>query len=452
MNERFNMIRRLPARLFTPVDNASLVFFRIAFGFLMLVEVWRYLDHDWVSSYYIEPQFLFTYMGFEWVKPWPGQGMFVLFYVLGLAAVGIMCGFLYRFCAVVFFLGFSQVFFLAQSRYLNHFYLIMLVAFLMVWISPHRAFSVDARLRPKTASDVAPTWMLWIMRAQLGCVYFFGGVAKISRDWLAGKPLDSWLADDKDIPIVGWFIEQDWGPLFFSWSGLWIDLAAVPLLLYRRTRMPMFLILTLFHLTNARLFGIGIFPWMAIGMTTLFLDPGWPRRIFNWPGKASEGPLSPPERLAFRQKLIVGFLTAFMTFQIAMPLRHHFFPGDVAWTEEGHNYSWRMKLRSKTGRARFILTDTDTGRVWVVKPSKYLNRRQRRKMAARPQMILQFAHFLAEQARKEGHQNVEVRAEVQVSLNGRRARAIIDETVDLAAQKPRPFSSDPWILKWSPNK
>src|SRR5436309_2939862 len=45
------------ARLFAPVDIASLAFFRVAFGAVMLWEVWRYFNYGWISRYYIEPGF-----------------------------------------------------------------------------------------------------------------------------------------------------------------------------------------------------------------------------------------------------------------------------------------------------------------------------------------------------------------------------------------------------------
>jgi vitamin K-dependent gamma-carboxylase len=69
----------LLARAFAPVDNASLVCFRVAFGAAMIVEVVRYFDHGWIGSYYVKPAFHFTYYGFAWVKPWPGAGMYVHF-------------------------------------------------------------------------------------------------------------------------------------------------------------------------------------------------------------------------------------------------------------------------------------------------------------------------------------------------------------------------------------
>ena len=78
-----------------------------------------------------------------------------------------------------------------------------------------------------------------------------------------------------------------------------------------------------------------------------------------------------------------------------MPLRHLLYPGNVSWTEEGHRFAWHMMLREKSGRAIFTVTDPASGRVWRVRLSDHLTPRQIRKMSTRPDMLLQFAHYLA---------------------------------------------------------
>jgi vitamin K-dependent gamma-carboxylase len=56
------------ARLFEPVDIASLVFFRIAFGAIMVWEVAKYFVHGWIKLDYINPDYHFSYYGFGWVQ------------------------------------------------------------------------------------------------------------------------------------------------------------------------------------------------------------------------------------------------------------------------------------------------------------------------------------------------------------------------------------------------
>ncbi len=191
------------ARLFAPVDIASLVFFRIAFGTIMAVEVLRYFYHGWIRRYYIDPTYHFSYYGFEWVQPWPGIGMYLHFIALGALAICIAYGFWYRVSTVLFFLGFTYVFLLDQANYLNHFYLIVLISFLMIFIPAHRSFSVDALERPQLRSETAPAWALWVLMAQMAIVYFYGGLAKLNDDWLRGEPIRTWLASRMDFPVIG---------------------------------------------------------------------------------------------------------------------------------------------------------------------------------------------------------------------------------------------------------
>ncbi len=130
-------------RLFRPVDIASLIWFRIAFGAIMFWEVCRYFKFDWISRYWIEPELHFSYYGFGFLEPLPGVGMYILWIALGLLALLISVGKWYRFAATLFFLGFTYSFLLEQARYLNHFYLVSLISFLMVFLPAHRGGSLD---------------------------------------------------------------------------------------------------------------------------------------------------------------------------------------------------------------------------------------------------------------------------------------------------------------------
>ena len=96
-------------RLFQPVDIASLAFFRLAFGAIMLWEVGRHFYHNWIHETYVLPPFHFTYYGFEWVRPWPGVGMVLHFLVLGVCALMILLGLRYRAAMAVFCAGFWYV-------------------------------------------------------------------------------------------------------------------------------------------------------------------------------------------------------------------------------------------------------------------------------------------------------------------------------------------------------
>ena len=143
--------------------------------------------------------------------------------------------------------------------------------------------------------------------------------------------------------------------------------------------------------------------------------------------------------------MVVRLLCIYLAVQALVPLQHWLYPGDVNWTEEGHRFAWRMKLRDKHGEAQFFVTDAGTGETRVVNPAQHLTFSQLNEMSTRPDMILQFAHHLAAETRKSGATNIQVRAMVRVSLNGREAQLLVDPRGDLAAQ-PRSLWPVHWIL------
>ena len=429
-------------RLQTPVDVAVLIYFRIAFGAIMLWEMWRYSSTGWIARYWIEPSFHFTYFGFDWIRPWPGVGMYLHFGVMALLALCILLGLWYRFSAILFFLGFSYIFLLEQAQYLNHFYLVCLIAFIMIFLPANKAWSVDAWRRPNGRFDWMPAWSLWLLRFQIAVPYFFGGIAKLNGDWLRAQPIGDWLAARTDFPLIGQFFTEKWMVFGFAYGGLLLDLLVVPFLLWRKTRPFAFLAALLFHLTNARLFSIGIFPWFMIAATAVFFNPDWPRRFLNLLGVGARQTAVPTKMKLPNWGL--ALLTGYLLLQILLPLRHFVIPGNVSWTEEGHRFAWHMKLRSKDASAHFTLTNA-AGESWQIDPSAHLTDRQYDKMASRPYLILQYAHFLAEEASAQGHGEVAVYAEVWAALNGRSTQQLIDPTVNLAAQPRTPWTVD-WIL------
>ena len=153
----------------------------------------------------------------------------------------------------------------------------------------------------------------------------------------------------------------------------------------------------------------------------------------------------PAPRLA--QRWILALLGIWVAFQVLIPLRHFAIPGKVHWTEEGHNFSWHMKLRDKDSSGFFVVTDPASGKTWEIDSRDYLNRRQEGKMTSRPHLIVQFARYLEDRMRLEGYQDVEVRAHIIASLNGREDQQLVDPQVDLT-KVPYPwFGHADWIIQ-----
>ncbi len=464
-------MNRLRQALVRPVDGASTIVFRIAFGLLLCREAIIYWRRGWVREYWIDPEFHFTYFGFDWVRPLSATGTYVEMALLIAVSLTLALGLAYRVSAALFFLIYAHLFLIEQSSYLNHAYLICLLALMLCFIPAHRGVSVDAWLRPALRSSTVPVWAVWLLRAQIGIVYFYGGLAKLNGDWLRGEPMRSWLPPKSDLWLIGPWLEQESAAWFFSYGGLLFDLLLVPALLWRRTRVAAFLVAVAFHVTNSQLFFIGVFPWLGIAATTLFFPPDWPRKVWSWVRRADPGadadadadadagaaaepaaetdvvttadeaaPAAKPHPLSLPATIV---LLLFLVIQLVVPLRHLAYPGPVHWTEEGHRFSWRMKLRGKDGTAWFRVIDAN-GDARTVYSEALLRPWQQRKMSTRPDMIQQFARHLAEREREAGNPGVQVTASVMVSLHGRPHQLLIDPRVDLAAE-PRTLRPASWI-------
>jgi hypothetical protein len=435
-----DMRRPLRLRLEEPVDGASIAVFRAAFGLTMLVEVLRFFAHGWIARYYIHPGFHFTYYGFGWIRPWPAPAMYAHFVLLGAAAAGVAVGYRYRVSAAALSILFTYVFLLEAARYLNHLYAAALFALLLAVIPASNALSVDSWRRHGACWAPVPRWSLWLLRFQVGVIYFFGGLAKLNADWVRGEPMRTWLLERADAPLIGFIVRNHAELLVFSYGGLAFDLLVVPALLWRRTRAIAFVVAVIFHVVNSQLFSIGIFPWMMIAATTLFFEPAWPRRVMS---RLGAGARVAGESVPDRTRFIPGIAVLYVAIQLLVPLRHLVYPGNVSWTEEGHRFAWHMKLRDKDGSARFFVTDRASGITEEVLPGDELMPWQVEKMVTRPDMILQYAQHLA--ARRGGADHVSVRVRAVVSLNGAEPRLMIDPTADLASelQSVRPAG---WII------
>lgn len=433
-------------RLFAPVSNASLVVFRLAFGLAMYVDLLRYIRSGWVEENFSSATLHFTYAGFGWVQPLPGEWMRAFFYAEAGLAACIALGLFYRAAMPLFAAGFAYIFLIDKANYLNHFYLITLLGLLMCFVPCHRAASLDVKRDPRIASDFAPAWTLWMLRLQLAIVYVYGGVAKLNSDWLHGQPMGLWLAEHAQLPVVGPLLAEHWVALGFSWGGMLLDLLIVPALLWRRTRVAALVAALAFHLTNHFLFVIGVFPWLMMAATLLFLPPDWPHRLGRlWP-EAGGAPCA--TRGAGRRGLVVGLLCAHFAVQVLLPLRHFLAPGNTSWTQAGARFAWRMKLNQRDGRLEIRYRADGAPEPVRVPLLSHLTEQQAEQLLVYPDMVLDFARHLARELEEQGHRDVAVHADALVSLNGREPRPLYDPSVDLSALPCA--APGPWLLPLEP--
>ena len=438
------------------VHIAPLALFRIIFGGMMLASMIRFMAKGWVSQQYLEPAFFFTYWGFSWVKPLGETGMHLVFAGLALSAACMMLGLAYRLAAPFFFLLFTYVELIDVTNYLNHYYFVSLVSLLLCLVPANRYFSLDVLRKPAIRQTHVPAWTIAIFKLQLGIVYFYAGLAKLNSDWLLhAQPLRLWLPARAHLPLIGPFMGKLWVAYLFSWFGAIYDLSIPFLLLYRRTRLPAYAAVIAFHVLTAILFPIGMFPYIMILSTLIFFPASFHQAVIRrikgfFPARKAFSDVEPENmyRKTYRRaatRLLLSLVCLHFLVQLLLPFRFALYPDRLFWTEQGYRFSWRVMLMEKAGNVTFYVKSPASGHEIEINNRDYLTPLQEKMMATQPDMILQFARFLAREWEQKGLVSPEVRADSYVSLNGRSSRRYIDRQVDLSKINDS-FAHKDWLL------
>ena len=171
-----------------------------------------------------------------------------------------------------------------------------------------------------------------------------------------------------------------------------------------------------FHLANALLFDIGVFPLLSIALTALCLGP---------PTPLSSSPSSPPAAAAAalqrrHARAPRAFLLLFGLVQLALPLRHLVLPGWApfsCWSELGYPFSWRMfGAHKRTVELRVLAVEPPRAQVGGANGEPFqtgtrgcaeditsmvlapLSPRQRARVATDPQLLVSAVALAAESA------------------------------------------------------
>ena len=405
----------------------------------MIISCVRFVLLGWVQTQYVEPAFHFPYYGFEWVVPLGSPGMEILYAVMTLAAIGIAAGAFYRSSAILFFLTFTYVELIDKTYYLNHYYYVSLIAFLLCLVPAQAAWSFDQWRHPDRYPSSVPQWMLDIFKLQTGILYVYAGIAKIRPEWLIdAMPMRIWMPANDTLPVIGPLMTIPWMPWAFSWAGMFYDLTIPFFLLWRRTRPIAYVTVLVFHTMVGMMFQIGVFPIVLMAMTLIFfVDRSAP------PGTRHQAPGTTSSLLSARSSLLI----VFFTLQLLIPWRYLLYPGKMLWTEEGFRFGWRVMLVEKAGTATFTVTDRMTGYSGVVDNTQFLNRHQEKQMSFQPDMILQYAHMLHDHYKAEGVADPIVTADVWVTMNGAPSKQFVDPEVDLSRQTLG-LHRNSWVLPY----
>lgn len=430
---------------------APLAVFRILFGMMMLGSVSRFWANGWIEQLYLEPTYFFSYTGFEWIKPL-GIWTYGLFLLCGLTAIGVALGYRYKLSIILFFLSFTYIELMDKTTYLNHYYFVSALSFLMIWLPANVMFSLDAWRNPDFQFTHVPRWTIDSIKLMLAIVYVYAGLAKLNYDWLLeAQPLTIWLAAKTSLPLIGGFMREAWVAYAFSWIGAVYDLFIVFFLFNRKTRPYAFVVVVVFHVMTRILFPIGMFPFIMIISTLIFFGPEVHLRIWKAFAKflridnnrffeGRKCSIS-PNQSRWSHKIVL----CFFVFQLLGPFRYLAYPGELFWTEEGFRFSWRVMLMEKAGYANFKVVEPSTGKRFYVDNSEFLTPFQEKQMSFQPDFILEFAHYLGTEYSERGMKGPEIYVESFVSLNGRGSQPFVDPEINLLTIRSGQSRLD-WLL------
>ena len=479
--------------LFKEVSASSLGILRLLFGFILLEDFVNF--HEYFVNYLEPSEFYNTYDFFHWIHLMPRYWLDVFFYGAIGSCILFALGIHYRLNAMLTFLSWTYIFLVDKGHYNNHFYLVSIFLFFFCIVDADRWGAVSTK-----EERTVPYWQVLIFRWQIAIVYFYGGIAKLHYDWLAGFPMQYWLVD------ASTFYPTSLQPLmrstemayFISYAGLVFDLTIAFFLLSKRWRRWALLPVVAFHTMNDFTWSIGDFPTIMLASTPIFFAPNWAEKLYEHYHKNQlikavlaiglmlgigyglfisdlfKGTnlyiklISYPilvhlffrgngfQELSDRNKTIFSpkkasliFLSIWFAFQLTLPFRHFLYKGDPSWTGEGHLFAWRMMLIDTVDAWRMKVVVPETGEELPIALDQYINYRQYRKMRRTPKSFLRFAHFIRDRVQEGGVQNPIIKMEVWKSVNNRAPQLVNDTTLNYALVPYSATAPVTWITDWS---
>lgn len=427
--------------IFREIDNSALIAFRIFFGFLVACESFGAILTGWVKRVLIDPEFTFSFIGLEWLQPLPGYGMYFYFAVMGLFGLAVMLGYRYRVAIICYTLLWAGVYFMQKTAYNNHYYLLLLISFLLIFLPANRYASLDVKQNRIKEENTMPYWVSLLFIIQIAIVYVFASIAKFYPDWLDGTFTRNLLAYSTENETLKELFRQKWFYMFIAYMGILFDLLIVPLLLFKKTRILALISSLTFHLFNAVFLEIGIFPFFALTFALFFYEPETIRKLF-FKRKTKMGNEELTQH-TYGKSIVYFLMIPYLIVQLLLPLRHHFIEGDVLWTEEGHRLSWRMMLRERGGYIIIRIKDLETSKETIYDYGKNLTNKQAQNLATKPDFIWQYCQRIKEEYKGK---SIAIYIDCKNSINRKEYKTLIDPKYDMAKAKWDYFGHNEWIL------
>jgi hypothetical protein len=191
----------------------------------------------------------------------------------------------------------------------------------------------------------------------------------------------------------------------------------------------------MFNGLNTLIFDIGTFPFFMVASLILFYGVNLPSEKHAINSVANSN-------LKGAKLLVVS---AFVLFQVVFPLRQFLYAGSPSWIGICERFSWRMMIQYKDMEEfDFYVYERDIDKESKVETD--LTGRQKVGMIVFPEMISQYANGMRKHLEKNGVTNFEIRAKIQVSMNGRPTQYLVNKNYDLSRDERKLWEAPKYVV------
>ena len=445
--------------LFKPVSASVVSTFRILFGSLLFLEMLYFWRINFVSYGLTMPVFHLKYDYLEWVEALPEPVMYGILALMTICSLCIAAGFLYRIATGIFCVGFTYFMLIEQSHYNNHFYLFVLLLGVMFFMDADKMYSIRNKRKPTDGK--IPYWNHLLLIFLLFITYFFGGIAKLSSEWIGGGLPQALVNNLPASNFMKTALGADGLAKFLQYGGVIFDLSIGFLLLYKPTRWFAVIGVLIFNYTNGTILfsDIGYFPLFMVCATILFFEPNFVEKIFSYENETKskskkskkKTPIattttSTPIVWNTKKSITTAVLGVFILIQLVLPIRHVFYSGIPEWTGENMRFAWRMKMQTKDVKnLELKFKDIVTQEELTLPIQQHLTGHQMQHITEDPNYLVQLAKYFKRASTGRDLTNVVVRADVELSFNGRKVQKMVNPQTDLSVINPRDRNPS-WVI------
>src|SRR5690606_35757958 len=136
----------------------------------------------------------------------------------------IAFGYRYRIAIISYTILWAAAYFGQKTSYNNHYYLLLLMCFLFIFVPAHKFASLDVKSGRVIKSQVTPYWTIFAFKFLLLIVYVYASIAKIYPDWLDGTVAELFMMSRKDWPLLEMVYDKSWFIFSLAYGGILFDL------------------------------------------------------------------------------------------------------------------------------------------------------------------------------------------------------------------------------------